>query len=103
MAAWPRVILMSVCSSKVMDGPVGNSPGPDSIVNVTGGELRTCRPSLSRTVRMIRQSSVASVPWMVVLSADSLSRAGTPGSGHDGGGILRYSLRYQYQLRLGRR
>ena len=103
MAAWPSRMAMSDCGSKVMERPVGNSPGPDSMVKVTGGELLSGLPFASCTVTRIWASSVASVPWMTVLSAVSASFAGVPGCGHAGGGMCAYSLRYQYQERFGMR
>src|ERR1700677_3712713 len=106
MAASPSRIAMSDLGSldgglNVMDRPVGNSPGPDSMVKVTGGELLIGVPVASCTVTRSWQSSVASVPWIVVLSAISESLAGVPFCGHSGGGIWRYWLRYQYQERFG--
>src|SRR5438552_2898244 len=64
---------MSESGAKVIARPVGNSPGPDSIVSATRGQLLTCRPDASRTVTMIWQSSVASVSTIVGLSASSRS------------------------------
>jgi len=91
MAALPSRMTMSDCGSsegglKVMERPVGNSPGPDSMVKVTGGELEMGLPPASSTATRSWQSSVASVPWMVVLSAVRERVAGTPSAGHSGGG-----------------
>ena len=106
MAASPPRMAMSDCGSldgglKVMERPVGNSPGPETMVKVTGGELLIAFPLLSSTVTRSWQSSVALVPWIVVLSAVSTSLAGVPSCGHSGGGIWRYWLRYQYQDSFG--
>src|ERR1039458_2630983 len=106
MAAMPSRMAMSDCGSfeaglNVMERPVGNSPGPDSIVKVTGGELLIGLPLASCTVTRSWQSAVASAPWIVVLSTVSDSLAGVPFCGHSGGGICRYWFRYQYQERFG--
>ena len=45
MAASPSRMAMSESGAKVMDGPVGNSPGPDSTVYVTGAQLLTAFPA----------------------------------------------------------
>ena len=55
MAAWPSRIAMSDAEPppggvKVMLGPVGNSPGPDLIVSVTGAVLLIALPLASTTV-----------------------------------------------------
>src|ERR1035437_4411026 len=94
---------MSELGSNVMDGPVGNSPGPDSIVSVTGGELLNALPARSMTVTMSCASSVPSTLLSVILSAVNRSPAGVPDEGHSGGGMCRYSLRYQYHWRMGSR
>src|ERR1017187_4663514 len=91
---------MSESGANAMAGPVGNSPGPDSIVNVTGGELLNALPFASTTVTIICASSVPSADFKVVLSAESFSAAGVPPTGHDGGGMWAYSWRYQYHARF---
>src|SRR3954453_20741516 len=96
------MILISVSVSKVISRPVGNSPGPDSIVSVTGGELLMGFPPASQTVTMIWQSSVALVPRIVVLSALSRKRLGIPCAGGAEGTRPKLRLRYQCQLCLGR-
>src|SRR5450631_1576216 len=96
-------MVMSESGANVMDGPVGNSPGPVAMASVTGGQLLIGLPSLSTTVTMICASSVPSTEFSVVLSAVSFNAAGTPLLGHAGGGMCRYSLRYQYHCRFGRR
>src|ERR1017187_9444105 len=96
-------MVMSESGAKVMLDPVGNSPGPDSTASVTGGQLLIGLPSLSTTVTMICASAVPSTESNVVLSAVSFSAAGTPLLGHAGGRMCRYSLRYQYHCRFGRR
>src|SRR5271168_2212964 len=101
MAAFPSRIGISPALSKEIVRPVGNSPGPDSIVNVTAGELLSGLPAASSTVTRIVESSVASVPSIVALSEVRLNCAGTPDSGHVGGGICRSVFRYQYHDRLG--
>src|ERR1035437_3898982 len=103
MAAWPSRMAISEFGANVMDGPVGNSPGPDSTASVRGGQLLIGLPSLSTTVTMICASAVASTGSHVGLSAVSFSAAGTPLLGHAGGRMCRYSLRYQYHCRFGRR
>src|SRR5476649_1425461 len=94
---------MSESGVNAMAGPVGNSPGPDSMVNVTGGELLNAVPEASTTVTMICASSVPSADFKVVLSAESFSLTGVPPVGHCGGGMWAYSLRYQYHPRFGSR
>src|SRR6185312_4785145 len=94
---------MSESGAKEILGPVGNSPGPDSMLSVTGGQLLSNLPSLSTTVMISCASSVPSTDLRVDLSATNLSAAGTPLVGQSGGGMCRYSLRYQYHWRLGRR
>ena len=96
-------MVMSEFGSNVMEGPVGNSPGPETIARVTGGELFSARPSLSTTVTTSCASSVPFTDFSVVLSAVSLNPAGVPDTGQAGGGMCRYSLRYQYHWRLGKR
>ena len=86
-----------------MEGPVGNSPGPEAIARVSGGELFSALPCLSTTVTMSCVSSVPSTDFSVVVSALSFNPAGVPDTGQTGGGMCRYSLRYQYHWRLGRR
>src|SRR5579862_1991740 len=94
---------MSESEANVIERPVGNSPGPDSTERVTGGQLLSALPSLSTTVATSWASSVPSACCKVVLSVVSLSAAGAPWTGHSGGGILQYSLRYQYHARFGSR
>src|ERR1017187_7093968 len=94
---------MSESGANAMAGPVGNSPGPDSIVSVTGGELLNAFPLASTTVTIICASSVPSADFKGVLSAESFSAAGVPPVGHAGGGMCAYSLRYQYHVRFGSR
>ena len=94
---------MSESGANVMAGPVGNSPGPDSMVRVTGGQLASAVPSLSPTVTMICASSVPSTDLRIVLSAVSVSAAETPLLGQAGGAMCKYALRYQYHARFGRR
>src|SRR5450759_1354041 len=103
MAAWPSRMAISEFGANVMDGPVGNSPGPDSIASVTGGQLLIALPSLSTMVTMSCASSVPSTEFKVVLSAVNFSAAGMPLLGQAGGGMCRYSLRYQYHCRFGSR
>src|ERR1700690_1784446 len=96
MAAWPSRMAISLSGPNVMDDPVGNCPGPDSMVNVTSGELLIGRPPASTTVATTCTSSSESVPGMTVLSAVNRNPAGVPRAGHGDGGMWRYSLRYQY-------
>jgi hypothetical protein len=94
---------MSEFGANVIEGPVGNSPGPEMMLSVTGGELLNGLPLASTTVTMSCASSVPSTDWRVDLSAVRRNSAGTPPMGHSGGGIFRYSFRYQYHARLGSR
>jgi hypothetical protein len=100
MAAWPSRIAMSDAEPlpggvKVMLGPVGNSPGPDLIVNVTVTLLLRAFPLASTTVTYSHASSVPSTAESVVVLDVSFSSAGVPATGHVGGGTLRLAFRYQ--------
>src|SRR5579862_1007555 len=94
---------MSESGANVMRGPVGNSPGPDSIASVAGTQLLIGLPCSSTTVTTICASSVPSTEFRLALSVESLSPAGTPLLGQIGGAMCKYSLRYQYHWRFGRR
>ncbi len=94
---------MSVPGVNVMLLPVGNSPGPDSTVSVTGTALATCLPEASATFTVTCTSSVPSAGLMAFLSADSFTCAGVPFTGHSGGGMFLNLFLYQYQARLGMR
>ena len=73
-----------------MDRPVGNSPGPDSTVSVTGGQLLIALPSLSTMVMMSCASSVPSTDLSVVLSEVNSNAAGMPLLGHAGGRMCKF-------------
>ena len=94
---------MSVPGVNVMLLPVGNSPGPDSTVSVTGTALAICLPEASATFTVTCTSSVPSAGLITFLSADSFTCAGVPFTGHSGGGMRLNSFLYQYQARLGMR
>ena len=89
IAALPSRIGRSVPDTKVMLGPVGNWPGPDTIARVTGGQLLSAFPSLSTTVTITWASSVPSADFNMVVSAERRREAGVPGLGHSGGGMWR--------------
>jgi len=78
MAACPSRIRISLFFSKVMDLPVGNSPGPETIFNCTDGELLNRRPSESSTLTVSCTSSVPSACTPVVSDASSFNCAGVP-------------------------
>src|SRR5476649_1222490 len=103
MAACPARIATSDVAENSIAVPEGNSPGPDSRLSFTSGELLMALPFLSKTVTIKCTSSVPSVLLMVVLSAINDNAAGVPSTGHSGGGTCKYSLRYQYHMRFGRR
>ena len=87
----------------VMVGPVGNSPGPDVTVNVTGTLLLRGLPLASTTWTRSHASCVPSTALSVVVLAVTFSPAGVPDTGQAGGGTFVYALRYQYQARFGMR
>src|SRR3954470_22194348 len=100
MAAWPSRMAMSDAEPlpggvKVMLGPVGNSPGPDLIVSVTGTLLLIALSLASTTVTKSQASCVPSTAESVVVLELSLRPAGVPAAGQVGGGSLAYALRYQ--------
>ena len=103
MAALPSMMRMSLSAAKSMERPVGNSPGPDTTLIRTWGLLLSLRPVRSSTVTINCTSSVPSALMSRVLLASSLNLAGSPSTGHWGGALWAYSLRYQYHERLGKR
>ena len=69
----------------VMLGPVGNSPGPDLIVSVTGTLLLIGLPLASTTVTKSQASCVPSTADSVVVLDVSFNPAGVPAVGQVGG------------------
>lgn len=101
MAACPSMIRMSLPSSKRMDRPVGNSPGPEITFKSTAGVEDTAFPEASQTVSHSCTSSVPSVFTPLILLDFNFKHTGLPFPGHSGGAIPAYSFRYQYQERFG--
>lgn len=94
---------MSVPGVNVMLLPVGNSPGPDSTVSVTGTALAICLPEASATFTVTCTSSVPVRRADHLLVRGQLHQRGVPFTGHSGGGMRLNSFLYQYQARLGMR
>ena len=79
---------------KVMLGPVGNSPGPDLSVSVTGTLLLMALPVASTTVTSNQASWVPSTAESVVVLEVNERAAGVPALGQVGGGCFAYAFRY---------
>jgi hypothetical protein len=91
MAAWPSRIAMSEAlprpgGEKVIERPVGNSPGPETMERVTAGLSFTRAPEASSRVTTSWTSSVPSAAARVLLSAASVTRAALPSTGQAGAG-----------------
>src|SRR3954465_10812497 len=100
MAAWPSRMEMSDAvplpgGVKVMLGPVGNSPGPDLIVSVTGTLLLIALPLASTTVTNSQASWVPSTAESAVVLEVSFRPAAVPAAGQVGGATLAEAFRYQ--------